>query len=46
MLKAGMQAPSARNQQPWSFLVLQDKEKLNKLSEATLMLECVKMQVE
>lgn len=35
MLKAGMQAPSARNQQPWSFLVLQDKEKLNKLSEAT-----------
>jgi len=25
MLKAGMQAPSAANQQPWEFLVITDK---------------------
>lgn len=33
MLKAGMQAPSAANQQPWEFLVVTDKEKLQQLSE-------------
>lgn len=32
MLKAGMQAPSAANQQPWEFLVVTDKEKLQALS--------------
>ncbi|AFA47410.1 nitroreductase family protein [Acetobacterium woodii] len=32
MLKAGMQAPSAANQQPWEFLVVTDREKLEKLS--------------
>jgi len=32
MLKAGMQAPSAANQQPWEFLVITDKEKLQALS--------------
>ena len=32
MLKAAMQAPSARNQQPWQFLVIQDKDNLHKLS--------------
>lgn len=35
MLKAAMQAPSARNQQPWSFLVIEDKEKLSTLTTAT-----------
>ncbi|KNZ41822.1 nitroreductase family protein [Acetobacterium bakii] len=33
LLKAGMQAPSAANQQPWEFLVITDKEKLQALSE-------------
>lgn len=33
LLKAGMQAPSAVNQQPWEFYVVTDKELLKKLSE-------------
>ncbi|MDX9694521.1 MAG: nitroreductase family protein [Bacteroidales bacterium] len=33
LLKAGMYAPSARNQQPWHFLVINDKRTLNQLSE-------------
>jgi len=32
LLKAGMQAPSAANQQPWEFLIITDKEKLQALS--------------
>ena len=32
ILKAGMQAPSACNQQPWEFYVVTDKEKILKLS--------------
>ncbi len=32
LLKAGMQAPSAANQQPWEFLVIEDKEMHLKLS--------------
>lgn len=32
LLRAAMQAPSAWNQQPWEFIVVQDKEKLQKLS--------------
>lgn len=35
ILKAGMQAPSARNQQPWEFYVVTDKEKIQELSTAT-----------
>lgn len=35
LLKAGMQAPSAKNQQPWEFLVVQDREQLIKLSKAS-----------
>ncbi|ONI37661.1 nitroreductase [Candidatus Epulonipiscium fishelsonii] len=34
LLKAGMQAPSAANQQPWEFLVVKGKENLEKLSQA------------
>lgn len=34
LLKAGMQAPSAANQQPWEFIVVEDKETLQKLSNA------------
>lgn len=33
ILKAAMQAPSACNQQPTRFLVIEDKEMLNKISE-------------
>lgn len=32
LLKAGMQAPSAGNQQEWEFLVVQSKETLEKLA--------------
>ena len=33
MLRAAMQAPSAANQQPWEFLVIQEAEALKKLAE-------------
>ena len=32
ILKAAMQAPSAGNQQPWEFAVVEDKENIEKLS--------------
>lgn len=35
LLRAAMQAPSAANQQSWEFIVVEDKEKLKKLSEAS-----------
>jgi len=35
LLRAAMQAPSAANQQPWEFIVVEDKEKLEKLSDAS-----------
>ena len=35
ILRAAMQAPSARNQQPWKFLVSENKETFEKLSKAT-----------
>ena len=35
ILKAGMQAPSACNQQPWEFYVVENKEKIKALSKAT-----------
>ncbi|MBV4417942.1 nitroreductase family protein [Clostridium tyrobutyricum] len=35
LLKAAMQAPSAANQQPWEFIVVQDKEKLKELSNTS-----------
>ena len=40
VLKAGMQAPSACNQQPWEFYVVTDKEKIQKLSTATPYSKC------
>ena len=40
ILKAGMQAPSACNQQPWEFYVVTDKEKIQKLSQATPYTKC------
>ena len=33
LLKAGMQAPSARNEQPWHFIVIDDPEKLHAIPE-------------
>ncbi|GBR76741.1 nitroreductase family protein [Candidatus Termititenax persephonae] len=33
ILKAAMQAPSAYNQQPWEFLVIEDKAVLKKFTE-------------
>jgi len=33
LLKAAMQAPSACNSQPWDFLVINDKELLEKISK-------------
>ncbi len=33
LLRAAMQAPSAKNQQPWRFMVLEDRELLDKLAE-------------
>lgn len=33
LLEAGMAAPSARNLQPWHFVVIRKREKLNKLAE-------------
>lgn len=32
ILKAAMTSPSARNQQPWEFLVVKDKEKKDKIA--------------
>lgn len=33
LLRAAMQAPSAVNQQPWEFIVVENKDTLKKLSE-------------
>ena len=40
ILRAGMQAPSACNQQPWEFYVVTDKEKIEELSKATPYSKC------
>lgn len=34
LLKAGMAAPSAHNQQPWHFIVVNDKEKLSRIANS------------
>lgn len=33
LMKAAMAAPSAKNLQPWEFIVVQDRETLNKITE-------------
>ncbi len=33
LLRAGMQAPSANNSQPWHFIVVQERERLDKITE-------------
>ncbi len=35
VLRAAMQAPSANNQQPWEFIVIDDRDLLNHLSKAS-----------
>ncbi len=40
ILRAGMQAPSACNQQPWEFYVVTDREKIQALSESTPYSKC------
>ncbi|MCL2522548.1 MAG: nitroreductase family protein [Erysipelotrichales bacterium] len=35
ILKAGMQAPSARNQQPWYFMVVEDLKLIKELKEVS-----------
>jgi len=35
LLMSGMQAPSATNQQPWEFIVIKNREILEKLSEVS-----------
>ncbi|MDO4622398.1 MAG: nitroreductase family protein [Eubacteriales bacterium] len=42
LLRAGMQAPSAVNQQPWEFYVVQNKEMLKKLSQTSPYAGCAK----
>lgn len=34
ILRAGSQAPSAHNRQPWDFVVIRDKSKFNSISKA------------
>ena len=33
LLRAGMQAPSAGNEQPWEFVVLRDRDTMKKITE-------------
>ena len=40
ILKAGMQAPSAGNQQPWEFYVVTDKNKIQQLSKCSSYAGC------
>ena len=35
IIKAGMQAPSAANQQPWEFYIVRDKDILKQLSQVS-----------
>ena len=41
MIRAAMQAPSAKNQQPWEFLVVEDKAMLEKISHVHPFAGCV-----
>lgn len=40
ILKAAMQAPSARNQQPWEFFVVTDRDKILQLSKTSPFTGC------
>ena len=36
LLRAAMASPSAKNQQPWRFIVVTDKEKIKELSDCSI----------
>lgn len=36
IIKAGMQAPSAHNFQPWEFIVVRDEQKRNEISDLSI----------
>ncbi len=42
LLRAAMQAPSAMNQQPWEFIVVQEEEKLKELSKMSVYSKVIK----
>lgn len=42
VLRAAMQAPSAGNQQPWEFIIVENKDTLSKLSEMSPYSKCIK----
>lgn len=42
LLRAAMAAPSACNQQPWEYYVVSDREKIQRLSEASPYTGCAK----
>ncbi len=39
---AGMQAPSARNEQPWEFIAVTEKERLNEMAEVSPHAGCLR----
>lgn len=41
-IKAAMYAPSARNQQPWQFMIIDDRNVMDKLSEVSENLRLIK----
>jgi nitroreductase len=41
MLRAAMQAPSAGNQQPWEFIVVENKDTLSTLAKASPYSKCL-----
>lgn len=42
VIKAGMQAPSARNEQPWEFIAVTRKDTLSKMAEASSHAGCLR----
>ena len=40
IIRAGMQAPSAANQQPWEFYVVTDRDIIEKLSKTHIYAGC------
>lgn len=42
LIRAGMQAPSAMNQQPWEIMVIQDKETLKEIAKHNEYAGCLK----
>jgi len=45
LLKAGMQAPSAKNEQPWHFIVIDDPALLHAIPEFHLLRNLFRLQL-